>query len=209
MILERNNLIYVLVRTHKRPKALHRCIDSLCEQTNKNFSVIIISDYKEDNVEVLGYEYPNLFFMFIHVEPLGYPACNLYFNQIKDFIRSKYVIFIDDDNIVIDNTYFETIENIINISQYPVIISKAQFPGRIIPPDNGWCSYPRVGNIDTLNFCVRTDIYKKCNWSKSRIGDFHFIKNVFDIIDWQKDVLWYNTVTTKVGDNPRYGKSEY
>ena len=204
-----NNLIYVLVRTHKRPEALRRCLDSLCEQTKKHFSVVIISDYEKDLVENLVYEYPDLYFIFMHVDPLGYPGCNLYLNEVKNYINSDYVIFIDDDDIVVDSTYFETIENIINVSPYSVIISKAQFPGRLIPSDNRWGLYPQAGNISTLNFCVRTDIYKKCNWSGDHIGDFHFIKNVFDIIDWQRDALWYNNVTTKVGDIPRLGKGEY
>jgi glycosyltransferase involved in cell wall biosynthesis len=204
-----NNFLYVLIRTHKRPQALRRCINSLCEQTKKNFSAVIISDYEKDSVENLSYEYPDLYFKFIRVRPLGYPACNLHLNDVKNHIDSNYVIFVDDDNIVIDNTYFETIENISNMQAFPAMISKAQFPGRLIPSDNGWCSYPRIGNIDSLNFCVRTDIYKKCNWSGSRVGDFHFIKNVFDSIDWKNEVLWYNNITTKVGDKPRYGKSEY
>lgn len=204
-----NNFIYALVRTHKRPKALHRCLNSLCEQTNRNFSVAIISDYEKDLVENLSYEYPDLNFIFIHVKPLGFPGCNLYLNQVKDYIDSDYVIFIDDDNIVVDNTYFETIENITNTSPYPVIMSKTQFPERILPPDNRWGLYPQAGQIDTLNFCVRTDIYKKCNWSRDQTGDFHFIKNVFDSIDWQNEVLWYNNVTTKVGDRSRFGIGEY
>ena len=159
-------------------------------------------------IENLIYEYPDLSFVFLHVQPLGYPGCNLYLNQVKNYINSDYVIFIDDDDIIIDKTYFETIENIINIFSFPVIISKAQFPGRLIPSDNVWCSYPRAGNISTLNFCVRTDIYKKCDWFKDQIGDFRFIKNVFDVIDWQRDVLWYNNVTTKVYQ-PSHGKGEY
>jgi GT2 family glycosyltransferase len=204
-----NNFIYVLIRTHKRPKALRRCLNSLCEQTNKNFSVAIISDYEKDLVENLAHEYPDIHFMFIHVRPLGYPGCNLYLNQVKNYIDSDYVIFVDDDDIVVDNTYFKTIENITNVSPYPVIISKSQFPRIIIPPDNRWGLYPQTGYIGTLNFCIRNDIYKRCNWSGDQTGDFHFIKDVFDNIDWQNEVLWYNNVTTKVGDRPRFGKGEY
>ncbi len=204
-----NNFLNVLIRTHKRPKALRRCVESLCDQTNKNFSVVIISDYEKDKIENLAYEFPELNFIFLRVRPLGYPACNLHFNDIKNYIDSDYVIFIDDDNIIIDDTYFDIIENIFKISQYPVMISKAQFPNKIIPSSNGWCLYPKIGNLDSLNFCVRTDVYKKCDWSESRIGDFHFIKNVFDSLDWRSEVLWYNKVTTKVGDKPSLGKSEY
>ncbi len=204
-----DNLISVLIRTHKRPKMLRRCLNSLCEQTDKNFSTVIISDYEKDMVENLVHEYQDLFFTFLHVRPLGYPECNLHLNDVKDHINSGYVIFVDDDNLVVDKTYFETLKNIFSKYLYPVLISRAQFPNRIIPSDNGWCSYPTVGNIDSLNFCVRADIYKKCNWSRHHTGDFHFIKNVFDSIDWKNDVLWYNKVTTKVGDKPMYGKSEY
>ena len=63
--------------------------------------------------------------------------------------------------MVIDNTYLKVLENIINVSHPPVIMLKAQFPGRILPPDNRWGLFPKAGNIGTLNFVLEMTFIKK------------------------------------------------
>lgn len=204
-----NKAITVLVKTHKRPKMLRRCINSLNTQTKNNFNVLIISDYKDDNVEKLVDEYKNLNFIFKHVEPLGYPLCCLYTNQVKDIVNSKYVIFIDDDDEITDNTYLESLENIFTKNENSaVIMSKSEFPGRIIPSNDRWNCLPGAGHVSTLNFCIRTDIYKKYDWNGSALADYEFISTIFGNIDWKKEVYWYDKITTKA-NYPGFGKTEY
>lgn len=193
-----NNFLSVLIRTHKRPKFLRRCLDSLDKQTNKNFVIILISDFKGDNIENIISEYPNLSFMIKHVEYLGFPLCNMYFNEVKNMVNSDYVIFIDDDDEVIDNIYFDALENI-SIKKPAVIMSKMLFPNnRVIPEDQYWNKFPVRKHIGSLNFCVRSDIFKKFDWPAVRAGDYHFISAIFKNIDWKKDVYWYNKITTSV-----------
>ena len=201
--------ISVLIRTHKRPKSLRICLNSLNRQTKNNFCVIIISDDKDDNVEGLAGEYPNLYFVFKHIEPLGYPSCNLYFNQVKSIIDADYVIFIDDDDEIIDNTYLETLENIYVKNGRPaVIMSRVSYGEQVIPSDDGWANLPCASNIGTLNFCVRSDIYRNCDWTNDNLGDFHFINSVFNSIDWKKDVYWHNKIMVAARNYPGRGKSE-
>jgi glycosyltransferase involved in cell wall biosynthesis len=205
-----NKFLSILTRTHKRPKALRRCLKSLNKQTKKNFNVIIISDIKEDVVETIVPEYPDLSITIKHVEPLGYPACNTYFNIVRNAVTSEYVIFLDDDDEIIYKNYCKSLEHISIKNKHPAaIISKALFPGKkVIPDDGSWKKVPSICHISGLNFCVRTDIYKKCDWPKSKCGDFYFISSVFNSIDWKKDVYWYNKITTSPKSYPGYGEEE-
>jgi glycosyltransferase involved in cell wall biosynthesis len=205
-----NKFISILTRTHKRPKALRRCLESLSRQTKKNFNVVIISDHKEDVVENIIPEYPNLSIIVKHVEPLGYPACNTYFNIVRDIVTSEYVIFLDDDDEIIDKDYCKSLEDISIKNKRPAaIISKALFPGKkVIPDDNSWRKAPGMTHISGLNFCVRVDMYKRCNWPESKCGDFYFISNVFKNINWKKEVYWYDKITTSPKSYPGFGREE-
>lgn len=203
----------VLLRTHKRPKALRRCLNLLNGQTNKNFVIILISDYEKDNIEEVAEEYSDLTFKLEFItNPVGYPNCNVYFNLVKDIVNSQYVVFIDDDDEVEDKTYFEALENIVYADKdnFPaVIISKAQFPsGWVVPEETVWKLFPASGHISTLNFCVRTDLYKKFDWAGNADGDYHFIHSIFENIDWRKEVYWYNKITTSSPDFPGQGKGQ-
>lgn len=198
-----HKFLSVLTRTHKRPQALLRCINSLNRQTKNNFSVIVISDHKEDNVISMVKSYPNLSIIVEYVEALGYPLCNTYFNKVRDIINSDYVVFIDDDDEIIDEKYFEVLQDISTKENYPkVIMSRALFTfsigKRVIPGNNLWGKFPILYNVSTLNFCVRSDVYKKYDWPGVKCGDYYFISAIFNNIDWKKDAYWHDKVTTAV-----------
>lgn len=205
----KHHFLSVMVRTHKRPKAVRECLNSLRAQTKRNFIVVLISDCKEDNVEKLVQEYPDLSFRIKHVEPLGYPGCNLYFNQVRDSVNSDYIVFIDDDDKVVDENYFEALEHIAIKENPGVIMSRLLFiKGRILPSERGWKNPPEQGYVSALNFCVRCSIYQKCDWPDKRYGDYHFIFQIYNSIDWEKEVYWHDKITTAIQDSPRHGKGE-
>lgn len=206
--------VAVLIRTHKRPKKLRQCLDSLNKQGKKNFVVILISDYQEDNIDQITVEYPDLEFIIKHIDkPEKYPYCGKYFNQIKDLFKSKYVVFIDDDDEVCDEQYFSDIQKIYEMENEPaVIMSKTNLNGLgIIPDPPYWKKLPSRCHVSTLNFCVSFDIYKKFSWwSKDYDGcpDFFYIKEIFDSMDWEKKVYWLDKVTTKSINYPGLGREE-
>lgn len=206
--MRHSNFLSALIRTHKRPKALRKCIDSLNRQTERNFIVILISDCKDDKVEKIISEYPDLRFNVKYVEPLGFPACNIYFNKVKNIVDSDYVVFIDDDDDVTDNTYFSALDSISIREKYPgVIISRALSAKGVIPEDTYWKKPPIKTHISTQNFCVRSDIFKKFDWLGIRAGDYHFISTIFNNIDWKKSVYWYDKITMSI-TNTGYGRPE-
>lgn len=202
-----HKFLSVLTRTHQRPKFLRRCLDSLKKQTKRNFVIVLISDCKEDKVDSLVSEYSDLSIVVKHIDnPVIWPSCNIYFNMVKDIIDSDYIVFVDDDDVVIDDSYFETLEDIVvknTVLRYPVIMSRSMYcpnaSTRIpFPEEMYWNKFPIYSHVSTLNFCVRSDLYKKFEWPNVRGGDFYFINTVFKNIDWKKDVYWYDKLTTKI-----------
>lgn len=203
----------ILVRTHKRPDAVRRCLDSLNNQVKKNFEIILISDYRGDKVEELVKEYPDLSFKIKHIEnPVEYVACGLYFNRSKSLVKSDYVIFIDDDDVVLDETYTETLERIATNSRkksVAVIISKAQFPnGKIVPNKAVWEQYPVECKINTLNFCVKNELFQEVDWIPGPHDDYFFISAVSKKINWPSEVCWHPHITTCSPTYSGEGKGE-
>ncbi len=195
------NFLSILVRTHKRPKLLRKCLNSLNRQTKRNFVIVLISDCKEDKVDSITLEYPNLSFIISNMNrQMKYPLCNDYFNKAKTVINSDYVIFIDDDDEVMNHHYCEELENISIKKGHPaVIMSRSLFPGnKIIPNDQYWNNIPVRKHVSGLNFCIRHDIYMKFDWPAVRAGDYYYIDTIFKHINWKKDVYWHNKVTTVV-----------
>lgn len=194
-----SKFLSIIIRTHKRPKALRRCLDSLNDQYYKNLEIVLISDCNEDNVEEIRHEYLDLSFLIEHVDPLGYPACNTYFNEVKDSVRSEYVMFLDDDDMMVGTMCSKDLEDFAIKNHHPaVIISKVMYPGRAIPQQEYWKKYPVIYHISGSNFCIRSDIYKKHNWPAIRSGDFYFIDGVLKNIDWKSDVCWFDKITARI-----------
>lgn len=200
VLRHRKPFLSVLTRTHRRPKFLRRCLESLNRQTTRNFVIILISDYEEDRVENLILEYPRLIIKVKHINnPLPFPLCNTYFNMVKHIVESDYVVFIDDDDLVTDENYFEELENIATKERCPsVIMSRTEYGGLHFPTQEYWKSFPSIGHIGGLNFCVRSSVYKKFDWPDICGGDFYFISTIFNNINWKKEVYWYDEMTTKI-----------
>lgn len=193
------HFLAILLRTHKRPKALRTCLASLNKQARKNLVVILISDCNEDNIENTAFQYPELSILTKHVEPLGYPACNLYFNQVKDLVTAEYVLFLDDDDIMVGETCSKELEDFAVKNNHPaVIMSRVHYPGRRVPQDEHWKKYPTIYHLSGTNFCIRNDIYKKHDWPGVRSGDFYYIDTIFKNINWKTEVCWFDRTIANI-----------
>ena len=104
--------VYVIVRTHNRPKAFSNCISSINSQTVKA-KIIIISDDPTDNYIN---DYLNIGTIFRPVTKKArwwirhHNPMNDYFNQVVTIIPDgHFIYYLDDDDEMVDPTWIETI----------------------------------------------------------------------------------------------------
>ncbi len=93
--------INILIRTKKgREHLLKKCLKSIDNQTYKNYNIIIGAEYESENTILLKPNYK-----------LGEFFYNDYCNTLKDLVIDGYFFFLDDDDILIDNTALQRIVN--------------------------------------------------------------------------------------------------
>ena len=95
--MNQNHLISVIVSTYNRSEFLSKTIDSILNQTYRNFELIIVDDGSTDNTENVINNYNDYRIIYIKTDNWGGPARprNIGIKQSK----GNYIAFCDDDDI--------------------------------------------------------------------------------------------------------------
>lgn len=151
--------IAFITRVHpKRPNMLKVCTDSVKEQTDNDYIHIIHRDDKAKN----GY---------------GIFLANQSFIKISS-INARYVMTLDDDDMLIDPNFVKTFREIVNKDNPEIVFFKGKIIDRgIYPKKQFWGKRPRRKHIASFCFAVRLDVWKKHvhKWGKEACGDYFFI----------------------------------
>lgn len=102
----------IIVPVYRVEKYLHKCIDSILDQTFKDFELILIDDGSPDECGKICDEYahrdPRV--RVIHQENKGLSAAR---NAGIDIAKGQFIAFVDSDDWVEANIYEVLIENIV------------------------------------------------------------------------------------------------
>lgn len=116
-------LISIVIPVYKVEKYIHRCIDSVLNQTYKNLEIILVDDGSPDNCGIICDEYSQKYerIKVIHKKNGGLSdARNVGLNTIS----GEYIGFIDSDDWI-ENGYIEKLYRLIN--KYNADISVCNF----------------------------------------------------------------------------------
>ena len=106
------SLISVIVPVYKVEPYLRECVDSILNQTFKDFELILVDDGSPDNCPAICDEYAKKDnrVMVIHKENGGLSSArNAGLSYVFTNSNSEYISFIDSDDYVDNNLFFETI----------------------------------------------------------------------------------------------------
>lgn len=99
-------ILSIIIPTKNREKYLKQAIDSILDQDEKNIEIIIIDDNSTDNTKKIVQDYNKRYEKIIYLKN----DKNLFANESRkkgyDYATGKYIIFMDDDDFYIDNTFF-------------------------------------------------------------------------------------------------------
>lgn len=175
-----NNLkISVIIPVYNSEKYIEKCLDSILNQSYKNFEIIVINDGSKDNSkEILDkYQnrYPNII-THIEQENKGVAISRNYGIKIA---TGDYIAFIDNDDFI-DENYLETFVNQLQDTRYDAIIAGYRRPnedGKIVKElkleNEEWCkmmifapwakiyrkNYLLENNIEFLSNNIGEDVY--------------------------------------------------
>ena len=115
--------ISIIIPTHNRFEQLSELINSIYNQTYQNFEIILIDDVSNDKTsEVYSNYYDKRLKYYRNYENLGSGL-----NRQKGYNLSHgdYIIFCDDDDYFIDNSYFIDLIRIFENEEINVICSES------------------------------------------------------------------------------------
>lgn len=162
----------IIVPTYKRTEILNRALNSIKNQTYKDYEVIVCSDgySREDEMCVDNFKDDRFTYRYINKSDQKNWG-HMQRNEMIKFCKGDYTIWLDDDNIIYPD-YLEYANNIID-RDYGMLIFKINhnYVG-LIPKDIGVV----LGEIDTLNVMIKTDIAKSFKWLMQYDADYYFIK---------------------------------
>lgn len=198
--------ITTIIRTHKRKDQLTTCLQSIATCKYSDLQIIIISDCDEDPIEEIvksiKWEAP---LDWVRFKPSlhSWPP-NDYFNQIHHLVKGEFITYIDDDDGVIDNNYYQAIANAIK-PEVNMLIWKANL-GRlytrnrdtILPEPKNWQKRPVLSHFSTLNMGVRSNLAKDVKWPQRRGGDGLFAQAFWDkhVVPNKDSIVFIDQVLT-------------
>lgn len=176
-------LINILIRTTKgRLPKLAKCLDSISQQTYRNYNVIIGADYGLPKTLLL---LPNL--------SLGTYYYNDYCNILKEEVKDGYFFFLDDDDCLVDNTALDRIVSKLNDNG---LICQMKRGNGKLKPTNERIEREIIesGQIGMPCLVLHSDHKELVDVPATSNGDFVWIKEVSKLVDlpFAKEVLVYS-----------------
>jgi len=183
--------IAFVTRVHpKRPAMLKICIESIKMQTSDSYIHILHRDDKTES----GY---------------GKLLANQSLAKITS-IDSRYVMILDDDDMLIDPAFVETFEKAVEKAAPEIVFFKGIICGYgVYPRPQIWGKTPIRGKIASFCFAVRLDVWRKFIHrfgSRTSGGDYCFI---FDCYNKTKEHLWLDRTVARTQKRPGGGRGEH
>lgn len=205
-------LFNIVIRTSGRPNYFHDCIVSILKQNYSNYRIIVGID-DEKSVEYVRKHPCNIVELKKNNEKKQLPPANdgsygewfpfnAYFNILQKNILQGYIIYLDDDDKLLDNNVLSSLNIIIKKTKSDLLFWRVQFPDRLVPCDVNWkLKMPVCRDIDTVGFCFKSAL--KPAWEPWKRGDFRVAKW---LVQNSEKNLWVDKVFTMLQRNKETGK---
>lgn len=195
-----NNLINILIRTHRRPEGFKKLIDSIKSQTYKNYRIIVSVDDMATFEYVLKHKIRIDDIVLIDGEDVNNKVSesfagsnapyNLYFNLLLQKVDEGYVYCMDDDDYFKDENSLKVISE--NIEEDTLSIFKMSIWNTELPSHSFGKSIT-LADIGTPCFCAHSKYAKQILWGYSYTADGEYIQKLSKIIPkikWVDEVVY-------------------
>lgn len=170
-------MVTILTRTGNRPIHYMNLVSSIKQQTKEP---IHLKSNDNPHYNYLSQE-KNVFPVIPHPEK-GNGFYNLYLNKLISKVDHGWIIILDDDSKMIDNTFIDKLSCICNSTPHNEIIIFQTYIGkdkRVIPNDVSMKRNEiKMGNIDMACFCAHFSVFEHVKFDAKRFGDFNVLRKL-------------------------------
>ena len=213
-----NKKINILTRTSNRPNGFKTCANSVVKQTYDNVNHIVAYDNDEDLSYIDGFE--NITKIKIDREELinndasvnpnnpsfWFSPHNLYCNSLLDSVEDGWIMFLDDDDMLIDDDALEEIAFHIQ-NEDTMLIWQMRYPtGNMLPDQQSFITKQiRLGGIGSPCFLFHSKWKNEARWDAYKCGDFRFLEKIHNKIPNKK---WIKKPYIQLNNNGGLGKKQ-
>lgn len=210
-------LINILTRTSNRPKGFKMCRESIENQTYKNIRHIVSYDDDKDLSYLEGFSGMDIIKVYpIQEKPTDagersnfkFAPYNLYCNTLMEEVEEGWIIFLDDDDRLINDHAIEEIVNELNqVSKNTLLIWKMRYPdGKLLPPEDHMDrGIIKMGHIGAPCFTFHSKHKGKAFWDCWKTGDFFFLRQLFQQMKHKK---WIKKPYIQLNNSGNFGQRE-
>lgn len=194
------NKINIIIRTHLRKNYFKKVIESIINQNYQNYIIHVAYDH-EDSLEYINENLNNKMILYkVERTSDNNAFFDLYCNYIKEIINDGWIMFLDDDNYLINSNCLKIINSYLNVS---IIVWSFLRPDKLIKPKLNNLIY---GEIDNCSYIFHNSIKHDSKFQDFYGSDFQFIST---LINKNKSILIdYTIVATqydyKISNYNRY-----
>lgn len=211
-------LINILTRTSNRPKGFKINAESVKNQTYDNINHIIAYDNDNDleyinkfeGITSVKIDREEIIKNDTSVDPKNpnywFSPHNLYCNSLLDNVEDGWIMFLDDDDMLLNDTVIsEIVDNIED--EDTILIWKMRYPQGNMLPDNISFSRKqiRLGGIGSPCFLFHSKWKNESRWDAYKCGDFRFLNKIFNKIPKSK---WIQKPFIQLNNNGGFGKKK-
>lgn len=187
----KNPIINILTRTSNRPNFFRNCFESVKNQTYTNINHIISvdNDFTEEYVKNYTDNYIRVnkhsgYILYDVLVDFRRPApYNLYLNELKNNVNDGWIMFLDDDDIIIDENIISDLSKKLK-DKNQLIFWKVKFSeNRIVPYDINFTQdrIPVLNDFDMNGFIYHSS-WNKFDFDYYSAGDYFYVKQLETII---------------------------
>ena len=170
--------INILTRTGNRETYYNTLKQSIENQTYKNIRHLKSNDninckYLDEENDVINVK-KNI--------KLGQAFYNLYLNELGNNVNDGWIIILDDDSKLIDNTFLEKLADECSKSTHKeiLIFQSLLLPKKVIIPSKENFDSKKIERygIDMACFCFHHSILKQFSFDGRKMGDLNFLEKI-------------------------------
>ena len=202
-----NKEFRILIRTSNRPEMFKKCIESLLVQTYTHFHIYICYDDEKSLDYLTDYDDDDRITYFpVHIDSTEKYRFNLYCNTLLDKVNNGYIMFLDDDDVLIGPRMLEVLNQ--KIGSNKIVVWRFLRPDKLIYPMSLDTEIV-LGEVDTASVCFHHSLKKMSSWGDKQYGDYRFYKTLFNTCPRNRmHLLEYTLTATQFDDKiGNYGNS--
>ena len=183
----KKGMISVIMATYNRKHLICEAIDSVLNQTYKNFEIIIIDDCSSDGTgEMISEKYGDIKCISYHRNEKNLGCGISRRNALQNYAKGEFINFLDDDDRFINEKYFEEAIKLFNDNKKVSVVCAPHIVDDVVYKTTREVSFPYKKYVDgsefLLNFCsekypkpiisvaiIRKSMFEKANWQDMKI----------------------------------------